>query len=61
MIINNLIFSLRFHVDCKPNRVWSELTCMSIHQATATGNSLSHYQELLAASLTPRLLLSPRW
>lgn len=25
--------SLRFHVDCKANRVWSELTRMSIHPA----------------------------
>lgn len=38
MIINDLISSLRFHVDCKANRIWSELTRMSIHQAATTGN-----------------------
>lgn len=39
MITNELISSLRFHVDCKANRIWSELTCMSIHQAATTSNT----------------------
>lgn len=39
MIINDLISSPRFHVDCKANRVWLELTRMSIHQAATTGNT----------------------
>lgn len=39
MIINDLISSLRFHVDCKANRIWYELTRMSIHQAATTGNT----------------------
>lgn len=39
MIINDLISPLRFHVDCKANRMWYELTRMSLHPATTTGNT----------------------
>lgn len=39
MIIDDLISSLRFHVDGKANRIGSELTRMSIHQAATTGNT----------------------
>lgn len=33
MIISDLMSSWRFHVDCKANRMWSELTRMPIHRA----------------------------
>lgn len=61
MIMNNLIFSLRFH-DCKANRVWSELTCMSIHQAAVTGNTaMGSSQEPVGLKPDTGLPLSLRW